>query len=59
MTEMPDVHAGPPVKLGRDIKARVGQQLRVMYGAVVDQGVPDRCIEILRRLDEPGQATGE
>jgi len=59
MTEMPDLHPDPPVKLRRDIKARVGQQLRVMYGAVMDQGIPDRCIEILKRLDDPEDATGE
>jgi hypothetical protein len=51
MSEMADLDANPAVKLGPDIKVRVGQQLRVMYGDVMDQGVPDRCIEILKRLD--------
>jgi hypothetical protein len=51
MSEMPDLDANPAVKLGPDIKVRVGQQLRIMYGEVMDQGVPDRCIEILKRLD--------
>ena len=52
MSEMPDLDTNPAVKLGPDIKVRVGQQLRVMYGEVMDQGVPDRCIEILKRLDD-------
>ena len=35
-----------------DIKARIGQQLRAMYSDVVNQGVPGRFSEILRRLDQ-------
>jgi hypothetical protein len=38
-------------RLGSDVKARIGQQLRAMYSDVVNQGVPDRFSEILRRLD--------
>jgi Anti-sigma factor NepR len=44
------------VKLGPDIKARIGQQLRAMYSDVVNQGVPDRFSEILRRLDQADEA---
>lgn len=43
----------PVVKLGPDIKAKIGMQLRLMYGEVVDQGVPDRFAEMLKRLDDP------
>ena len=43
----------PVVKLGPDIKAKIGMQLRLMYGEVVDQGVPDRFSEMLKRLDDP------
>ena len=43
----------PVVKLGPDIKAKIGMQLRLMYGEVVDQGVPDRFVEMLKRLDDP------
>jgi hypothetical protein len=43
----------PMAKLGPDIKAKIGQQLRVMYGEIVNQGVPDRFVEILRGLDGP------
>jgi hypothetical protein len=43
----------PVAKLGPDVKAKIGQQLRLMYGEVVDQGVPERFVEILRGLDDP------
>ena len=41
-------------KLGRDVQARLGQQLRAMYDEVVNQGVPDRFSELLNRLDANG-----
>jgi hypothetical protein len=41
-----------PKKLGSEIKAKIGQQLRSMYADVINQGVPDRFTEILRKLDE-------
>jgi hypothetical protein len=41
-------------KLGRDVQARLGQQLRAMYDDVVNQGVPDRFSELLNRLDDNG-----
>jgi hypothetical protein len=37
--------------LDRQIQAKIGQQLRAMYDEVVDQGVPDRFTELLRKLD--------
>ena len=40
-----------PAKLGRDVQARLGQQLRAMYDDVVSQGVPDRFNELLNRLN--------
>jgi hypothetical protein len=43
----------PMAQLNPDIKTKIGQQLRLMYGEVVNQGVPDRFAEILRRLDPP------
>ena len=53
-----DVELAPKstVKLGPDIKAKIGQQLRAMYSEVVNQGVPDRFSEILRRLDQADEA---
>ena len=41
-------------KLGRDIQAKLGQQLRAMYDEVVNQGVPDRFTNLLNRLDDRG-----
>jgi len=43
----------PVVKLGPDIHAKIGVQLRLMYGEVVDRGVPDRFVQMLKRLDDP------
>jgi len=44
-----------PAKLGRDVQARLGQQLRAMYDEVVNQGVPDRFNELIDRLDGSGK----
>jgi Anti-sigma factor NepR len=43
----------PGPALGPEVKAKIGQQLRLMHDEVVSQGVPDRFAEILRRLDSP------
>jgi len=37
--------------LDGDIQAKIGQHLRAMYDDVVRQGVPDRFMELLARLD--------
>jgi hypothetical protein len=44
-----------PAKLGRDVQARLGQQLRAMYDEVVNQGVPDRFNDLIERLDGSGK----
>ena len=44
-----------PAKLGRDVQARLGQQLRAMYDEVVNQGVPDRFNDLINRLDGSGK----
>ena len=41
----------PSAELGRDIQAKLGQQLRAVYDDVVKQGVPVRFIELLNQLD--------
>jgi hypothetical protein len=38
--------------LGREIQTKIGEQLRAMYDDVVGQGVPDRFVELLQRLDK-------
>src|SRR5690242_11964968 len=45
----------PPHERGRlsqDIQRRIGLQLRAMYTDVVNEGVPDRFAELIRRLDK-------
>ena len=44
--------AGP--SLGRDIQHKIGQQLRAMYDDVVNQGVPERFVDLLNRLEKRG-----
>ena len=39
-------------RLGNEIQSRIGQQLRTMYDDVVKQGVPDRFVHLLNRLDK-------
>ena len=46
---------GPSAKLGRDVQAKIGQQLRTMYDEVVKQGVPDRFTDLLNQLDAGDQ----
>jgi hypothetical protein len=51
-------------RLGRDVQKKIGQQLRAMYDDVVNQGVPDRFADLLRKLDEreeekPSEAPGQ
>jgi hypothetical protein len=40
------------VRLGREVQARIGQQLRAMYDDVVSQGVPPHIDDLVRRLSE-------
>ncbi|MGA9323905.1 MAG: NepR family anti-sigma factor [Xanthobacteraceae bacterium] len=45
-------HRRSEVRLGREVQARIGQQLRAMYDDVVSQGVPPHIDELVRRLSE-------
>jgi len=42
----------PDVRLGREVQARIGQQLRAMYEEFVNQGVPQHITDLVRRLSE-------
>ena len=44
---------GKPGGLNTEIQSRIGHQLRAMYDDVVRQGVPDRFVELIRKLDGP------
>ena len=37
----------------------IGNKLRALYGAVQDEGLPDRLVELLDRLDEVERQTSE
>ena len=37
--------------LNAEIQSRIGHQLRAMYDDIVRQGVPERFVELIRKLD--------
>jgi Anti-sigma factor NepR len=43
--------------LNAEIQSRIGHQLRAMYDDVVRQGVPERFVELIRKLDVPAPDT--
>jgi hypothetical protein len=45
----------PEARLGREVQARIGQQLRAMYNDVVNQGVPQHITDLVRRLGDQDQ----
>ena len=47
------------VKLNRDIQAQLGDQLRQMYNDVVSQGVPDKFVDLLSKLEKGGRDDSE
>jgi Anti-sigma factor NepR len=48
-------HHKPEARLGREVQARIGQQLRAMYNDVVSQGVPQHLADLVRRLGDQDQ----
>jgi hypothetical protein len=36
--------------LGRDIETQIGDQLRAVYEDIVEQGIPDRFVDLLSQL---------
>jgi hypothetical protein len=42
----------PHARLGREVQAQIGQQLRDMYGKVVKEGVPQHIADLVHRLSE-------
>ena len=41
--------------LGGDIRGKIGRQLREMYDDVLAQGVPDRFVDLLNRLERQNE----
>ncbi len=46
-------NTGP--SLGGEIRGKIGRQLRELYDDVVAQGVPDRFVELLNRLEKQNE----
>jgi anti-sigma factor NepR-like protein len=45
--------------LNRETQIKIGKQLEITYNEVVNQGVPDRFVELIRRLEgEAGKDPG-
>ena len=42
---------GPGREVDTEIHSRIGSQLKALYNDVVEQPVPDRFAELLRRLE--------
>ena len=53
----PAIHRKSEVRLGREVQARIGQQLRAMYDDVVREGVPPHIADLVRRLSEQDDGT--
>lgn len=52
----------PPAKrkdasLGRDVQAKIGQQLRAYYDDLIEP-TPDRFVDLLKQLDKPTGSKG-
>ena len=45
--------------LAPDVQKQIGMQLRTLYTDVLQEGVPDRFTELLRRLDEKDSKEAE
>ena len=47
------------VRLNREIQAHLGNQLRQMYNDVVRQGVPDKFVDLLAKLEKADDGDGK
>jgi len=43
--------------LGRDVQAKIGQQLRAYYDGLLEP-TPDRFVDLLQQLDKPSSGKG-
>ncbi len=57
MEPRPAMKKGKQAALGRDIQAKIGQQLRSYYDTLVEP-TPDRFADLLRQLENPGKKDG-
>jgi hypothetical protein len=49
-------HKPRKTSLNRETQVKIGKQLEITYNEVVSQGVPDRFVELIRRLEGGGVA---
>jgi anti-sigma factor NepR-like protein len=40
--------------LNREVQIEIGKRLEVTYNEIVNQGVPDRFVDLIRRLGDEG-----
>jgi hypothetical protein len=45
------LHSDP--RTSSAIRDKLGEQLRTMYGSLEEEPLPDRLLDLVRRLDEP------
>ena len=45
---------GKDASLGRDVQAKIGQQLRAYYDGLIEP-TPDRFVDLLQKLDKSGR----
>jgi hypothetical protein len=48
---------GKSASLGRDVQAKIGQQLRAYYDGLIEP-TPERFVELLGKLDKPEGGKG-
>ena len=58
-TSTKTVSGGRPksASLGRDVQAKIGQQLRAYYDGLLEP-TPDKFVDLLQQLDKPGGGKG-
>lgn len=47
-----DSGVGAPPELDERVRAQLGRQLRTYYSSLVDEPVPDKILDLLKRLSE-------
>jgi len=52
---LPELDGKADPTLGGEIRGKIGRQLREMYDDVLAQGVPDRFVELLNRLERQNE----
>jgi Anti-sigma factor NepR len=44
--------------LSREVQIEIGKRLEIPYNEIVNEGVPDRFVELIRRLETEGVKEG-